>query len=214
EGLRTPGCGGRWSGGRGDAEGGAARDAPDPISPRLHRPAPSRSPAWGWERALNLVRTGRSFSRRDDALTGLAAAYLRALSRRRHESGPRNLPPRYRDVHAARRLHEQGGRTAVEAQARLLAGQPTEEVARITDVPPAVVKMYEGLFYNVTDRLHARDWVPTRAVGWWRFDPARGRDAATVLRAYAYHGGLPLIDAALPYLLGRRMDAQPGHGAM
>jgi hypothetical protein len=70
--------------------------------------------------------------------------------------------------------------------------------------------MYEALFFNVTDRLDARDWITLQAVRWWEFNPAAGRDPATVLRAYAYHGGPLLLDAALPYLLGDRMDVPPG----
>jgi hypothetical protein len=65
------------------------------------------------------------------------------------------------------------------------------------------------LFFNVTDKLHARDWVTVEAIGWWRFDPAKGRDAATVLRGFAHHGGLVLLEILLPYLLGGRMHAQP-----
>jgi hypothetical protein len=70
--------------------------------------------------------------------------------------------------------------------------------------------LYEALFFNVTDRLHARDWITLQAVRWWEFDPATGRDPATVLRACAYHGGPLLLDAVLPYLLGGRMDVPPG----
>jgi hypothetical protein len=61
----------------------------------------------------------------------------------------------------------------------------------------------------VSDRLHARDWVTCYAVGWWQFDPAKGRDAATVLRAYAFHGGPRLLDAVLPHLLGDQRLVTP-----
>jgi hypothetical protein len=72
-----------------------------------------------------------------------------------------------------------------------------------------VVATYEALFFNVSDRLGARDWITTWAIGWWAFDPAKGRDVATVLKGFAYHGGPIVLEAVLPYLLGGRMQAQP-----
>jgi hypothetical protein len=65
--------------------------------------------------------------------------------------------------------------------------------------------------FHVTDRLDARDWVTSFAVGWRRFDPARGRDAATVVRAFAYHGGVLALEAVLPCVLGEkdRIKANP-----
>jgi hypothetical protein len=161
---------------------------------------------------LALVDAGRYVSRkRDDEETARAVAYLRALRRgqggRRQAGVARSLP----DVHAARQLNLHGGNATVEVQARLLAAQSFEEVARITGLPPEVVKWYEALFYQVTDRLRARDWITTCAVGWWASDLSTGRDPATVLRAYAYHGGPALLDAALLYLLGDRMEVRPGY---
>jgi hypothetical protein len=186
-------------------------DPTTPSYPRLQSRSPYRSPAWRWERAWDLVQAGRHFSRRrDDELTRRAMAYLRDLRRCREDRRVKRALT-YPDVHAALRLHEQGGNTAVEVQARLLARQSFDEVARHTSVPVEAVKMYESLFFQVTDRLDARDWVTSQAVGWWEFNPATGRDPATVLRGFAYHGGPLLLDAALPYLLGDRLALQPGH---
>jgi hypothetical protein len=90
----------------------------------------------------------------------------------------------------------------VEVQARLLARQSFEDIAQRTIVPAEVIEAFEALFFNVRDRLDARDWITAQAIGWWRFDPATGRDAATVLRGFAYHGGPVVLDAVAPYLLG------------
>ena len=178
--------------------------------PDFQRRLPCRPVAWRWERAQDLVQRGRYFSRhRDDEPTGRAVHYLRALgschTERRLEGLARSRP----DVHAARLLHEGSASTVVEIQARLLARQTPEEIAAITGLPVEVIVAYESLFFNVTDKLHARDWVSAEAIGWWRFDPATGRNAASVLKGFAYHGGLVLLEALLPYLLGGRMQAQP-----
>jgi hypothetical protein len=185
-----------------------------PSYPELQRRSPTRAPAWRWERAQALVREGRHVSRRkDDEETALAVCYLRARRRCRHDRGDEQLAYVFPDVHAARQLHERGGNTAVVVQARLLAQQSYEDVVRSTGVPLATLKVYEAIFFNVTDRLQARDWITIQAVRWWSFNPTTGRDPATVLRAYAYHGGAILLDAALPYLLGGRRQAGPGPDA-
>jgi hypothetical protein len=109
---------------------------------------------------------------------------------------------RYPEVCEAHRLFEAGGTTRLLVEARLLARQTPDEVARLTGVPAGVIRTFEALHFNVLDRLDARDWVTTHAVGWGRYDPARGRDAAAVLRAFAYHGGPLALEAVLPYLAG------------
>jgi GAF domain-containing protein len=63
---------------------------------------------------------------------------------------------------------------ALEVQARLLARHSPEEIARITPLPAEAVATYEALFFNVVDRLDARDWITAVAIDWWRFDPATG----------------------------------------
>jgi hypothetical protein len=166
------------------------------------RHSPSRQPAWRWQRAQELLAHGRNYSAsRDDAPTGRALAYLRARSRCRRDSQLERLADAYADIHAAHQLHQDGGSICVEVQARLLARQSSTDITRLTTVPGPVIEAYEGLFYNVTDKLHAKDWITAQAIGWWRFDPKTGRDAATVLRGFAYHGGPAVLDAIAPYLL-------------
>jgi hypothetical protein len=177
--------------------------------PQRQRHSPTRSVAWRWERAHDLVREGRYYSRhRDDAETGRAVHYLRALNRCRHGGDLERLQRFHPEVYAAHQLHDGGDRT-LEVQARLLTGQDLDGIVRITGVPIDALTAYEALFFNVRDRLHARDWIVAAAIGWWHFDPARGRDTRTVLRAFAYHGGPLVVDAVLPYLLGGRLRLPP-----
>src|SRR5262249_16161037 len=174
------------------------------IHPPQHHPL--GQPDWRWCRAQWLARRGRRCScRRDDVETRSAASYLRALARSRPGTPFTAILRRYPAVHGAHQLREQGGAVCVELQARLLARQSAEEIARRTSGAVGVVERFGGLFFKVISRLDARDWIVTHAVGWWRFDPSRGRDPATLLRAFGYHGGPLLLDAALPYLLGDRM---------
>jgi hypothetical protein len=178
--------------------------------PDLHRRSPVRPLAWRWQRADALVGQGRYFCRRRDAAqTGRTVRYLRALERCRTGLHKERLARAFLDVHDARLLHEDNGARAVEVQARLLARQSVDVIARAAGLPLDVVGAYEALFFNVLDRLDASDWITAQAVGWHRFDPAKGRDRATVLKAYAYHGGPLVLETVLPYLLNGRLEAAP-----
>src|SRR5947209_6155662 len=116
--------------------------------PSLQRFAPFRPLDWRWQRATDLVRRGRYFSRqRDDAETGLAVSYLRELARCRTDQHTERLALDHPEVHSARLLHEKGGVAAVEVQARLLARQTAAEVANYIPLSAEAVSTYEQLFF-------------------------------------------------------------------
>ena len=182
--------------------------------PNILRYSFVRPLTWRWDRARHLVGANRNYSRRtDDEQTGKAMHYLRDLRRCHSERQLERLGSHDPDLHLARQLHEAGCNTALEVQARLLARQSVAEIAHFTSVPVSTVATYEALFFNVVDKLHARDWVTTTAIGWLKYDPAMGRSHATLLRAYAYHGGVHVLDAMLPYLLGNKLSEKPLSGA-
>lgn len=184
-------------------------DSTRPFYPELQRYSPIRSLSWRWDRAQALVKRGCYLSRRrDDEETGRALHYLRASERCRTDRQRQGLAKDFPDVHVARQLHEEGGRVTVEIQASLLARQSPEVVSDLVEVPEVVVRTYEALFFNILDRLDAKDWISIKAVRWFRFDPARGRDQATVLRALAYHGEPFVLVGFLPYLLPNGLQAK------
>src|SRR5262245_13334587 len=101
--------------------------------PDVRRCSPCRPLAWRWERALRLVEDRRYFCPwRDDEWTGAAVRYLRDLRRLPGGRGLDRLARRHPDVHAARQLHEHGGRSALEVRGRLLARQGFGEIERAT----------------------------------------------------------------------------------
>ena len=96
-------------------------------------------------------------------------------------------------VHGARQMHEEGGPVALEVQARLLARQSLEEVARCTPTLD-VVAAYEALFFDVIAHLVPGTGSPARWSAGGR--SRRGRDLATVVRGFAYHGGLAVVECS------------------
>ena len=78
-----------------------------------------------------------------------------------------------------------------------------------TGLPPSVVDTYEALFFHCRDRLDARDWILTHAVGRRLLPGTATPDPAPVLKAFAYYGGPRVLEAVLPYLLGGRDCLEP-----
>lgn len=134
---------------------------------------PFRRPDWRWESVLRMVdrhpNPGRC-TRRDDSWVRRARNFM--------------LKWRARDEHERQELfYENGGANAglfyayqlferaqdrpeeaMVMQARLLTPMPFKEIADACDTLPQTVEWYEALFYNVRDRLQARDWVTTQVL--------------------------------------------------
>jgi hypothetical protein len=105
------------------------------------------------------------------------------------------------DLVAAYQLYERSGRTGLLLEARLLMGQDSVEIERHTAVPTSVADVYEAVFFNCRDRLHARDWVVCCALGAPPSGAWLGPDKAAVLKRFAFFGGPLIFDAVRPYLL-------------
>jgi len=162
---------------------------------------PMRSLNWRWGRAMWLVGKGRQFRQdRDDELTGLAVGYLRDRVRCRTDRQFRNLSRRHPDLHAALRLHKNGGLDRWEVEARLLARQSSQEIGRLTDLPIATVDAFESLFFNVRDRFDARCFILKAAIGHIGQVGHIKDDRAVFLRSIGYFGGPIVLDTVLKHL--------------
>jgi hypothetical protein len=102
------------------------------------------------------------------------------------------------DVAAAVAIYE-GEPTARQIiEARLLAGEPIEVVARRCGVPVAAVEVYEQLFFNVTDRLENTSYILFCAIGPATYEGFAGDDSGALLKWFAFMGGPKVLD----FLLG------------
>jgi len=163
---------------------------------------PFRSPSWRWERASELVnRQGASSLEMDDEPTRKSVAFLQALEAFVAAAQSRSLPAWMRPLHDALQLYERGGNQRLLVEAWLLAGQSIAAVAEACGLEPETVAWYEALFYNVTDRLQARDWILLSVIG-KRPIPDTPPDRGQILKLLAYHGGPLLLEAVAGHLLG------------
>jgi hypothetical protein len=127
---------------------------------------PRRPVDWRWQRAGLMLELGLRWSRRrDDAQVRRAKQYRAALRRCRGEADRRSLERKMPDVAGAVAIHEGEPTTRGAVEARLLAGEPIEAIARRCSVPVEAVEIYEQLFFNVADRLTSTSYILFHAVG-------------------------------------------------
>jgi hypothetical protein len=102
------------------------------------------------------------------------------------------------DIAAAIAIHEGEPTTRWAVEARFLAGEPIEVVARRCGVPVEAAALYEQLFFNVSDRLENRSYVLFFAIGHATYEGFAGDDSGALLKWFAYMGGPRVLD----FLLG------------
>ena len=108
-----------------------------------------------------------------------------------------DLPTGCRPSSARLRSTSSGGLLRAAVEARLLAGQHASKIASCIDTAPQCVEMFARLFFDVENRLGARDWIQQMVLrpGLARNDPNAWRGA--VWKYLGYYGGAELIDLVL-----------------
>jgi hypothetical protein len=101
------------------------------------------------------------------------------------------------DVAGAIAIHEGESTTRWAVEARLLAGEPIEAIARRCGVPVEAVEVYEQLFFNVTDRLENTSYILFHAIGPATYEGFDLDDSGAVLKWFAYMGGPRVLDFLL-----------------
>jgi hypothetical protein len=157
---------------------------------------PRRPTDWRWQRAGLLLELGMRWSRRrDDAQVRRAKEYRAALRRCRCVADRGRLERKMPDVAAAVAIHEGEQTTRWAVEARLLAGEQIEAIARKTALTPRVVATFEALFFNVSDRLENRGYLIHIAVG--LYTTPREIDPGLVWRLFGLLGGPVVLDALI-----------------
>jgi hypothetical protein len=99
------------------------------------------------------------------------------------------------DVAAAVAIHEGESTTRWAVEARLLAGEPIEDIARKTALTPRAVATFEALFFNVSDKLENRGYLLHIAIG--LYTTPREPDLGLVWRLFGLLGGPVVLDALI-----------------
>jgi hypothetical protein len=101
------------------------------------------------------------------------------------------------DVAAAVAIYEGEPTARQTVEARLLAGEPIEAIARRCGVPVEATELYEQLFFNVSDRLENTSYVLFCAIGPASYKGFAGDATGAALKWFAYMGGPRVLDFLL-----------------
>jgi hypothetical protein len=156
---------------------------------------PARPPDWRWRHARHVVGQARPPSPTGDHACDAVVAYLAEEAGCRTDADWARWQAKWADLHTARRLASAETPPRWAAQALLLAGQGDVEIAARCGLDPDAVHSFEGAFFNVRDRLQARDWVAACVIGpglWRGFTRA---EVGRLWMAFAYHAGVIALDA-------------------
>jgi hypothetical protein len=122
--------------------------------------------------------------------------FYKALRGCEDEQAQARLADQEPALYRAWQLHGQASLPRWEVEARLLANEGHDTIARKCELTPTVVTTYHDIFFAVRNRLHARDWVMTCVVG---PKAHRGQlteeDQDVFLKLYGYNGGPRVVDA-------------------
>lgn len=113
----------------------------------------------------------------------------------------------YRDALALHQGPDEPVRAVLEAH--LLARRSIDDVAKAMSLPPEVVRVYESVFFNVTDNLNRPSYVAHHALH--RHRPPQPT-LGYVLREQAYSGGPLILDDLLWHFGLGRFALAPSHG--
>lgn len=133
---------------------------------------PFRVVSWRWERAVAIARGLSALSRRrDDAWIKRAADFHRLMTKAGNKKAQKHLLiERHPEIFYAHHLYmgrEDEGRQATPymIEARVLARQTPEQVAKAVCVEQPVVEAYLKLFFDVEERLDAIDYIYQAVMG-------------------------------------------------
>jgi hypothetical protein len=164
----------------------------------LQRYNPNRKVTWRWDRAHDLVNTGRYYStKRDGQAVGIAVAYLRDMARCLSELRLRRVVARYEHVDRAKKLWEAFDGCRLELETRILARQNDVEIAYELSLPAETIQAYRDLFFHVDDRIDASNYILFNVIGMHPWLPS---NPVVLMQSSVYFHGAAIVEPWLRYL--------------
>lgn len=170
--------------------------------------SPFRSPQWRSDRVVQLVthRKGPMRVRRFDDRYVRTNRYflLQYLAAGDDENKLDEVIAEWPHVYCAHLMQfgpDQARRDIL--QARLLTGEPRNEVAKRFAMAEDAVEFYEKLYFDVRDRLGSRDWIAkvvlqtSRLMASSHYGITPEEQRGLLYRFFAYHGGPLVLDAVI-----------------
>ena len=158
---------------------------------KLRADHPDRPVDWRWRLAIDIAETGVMPPTVDAFTKGARFFYerMQQLDLETHADELYDLNP---GIYVAWSIFSAGSPKRHEIEARILAQEDFDSVARKTAIPRDTLVYYEALFFNVLDRIDAPSYVIHNAVG--NIYDADVIDEYSMWKLYGYWCGPPVVD--------------------
>jgi len=139
----------------------------------------------------------RCSRRRDDGPTREAKRYRAAWQRCRDDGDRRRLAAGMPGVAGACAIRDGEPRVRWAVEARLLAGEAIDAVARKVGLRPEAVAWFEALYFHITDRLVSRGYLVHVAIGPRLHRGPMAQDLDLLWKLFALSGGPEVLDGLI-----------------
>ena len=175
---------------------------------------PFRSPAWRFERVLEMVSrrpTPARASRTDDDkwIRGYRK-FLTRIEGRETRDAQMEVCQENPALYYAHLIHHNPDKDyRLRVQARVLAGETDYEIARKQwGTLPAAITWYRHLFFDIADRMQHKDYIDKVIAGRWDDRQSNPDGSITfyqdgmMLRLFAFYGGPIMLDFVIRHMNG------------
>ena len=168
--------------------------------------SPSRPPDWRWQLAKQRLTVNRPVERGESPelirafrlareVTNATAdewAFVDWCNSLKHPDA-RALIDCW-DIHEKCNVQYNQRTKRQELEARILSGQPTEDIAKTMLLTPRTVELYEEVFFHVKDNYHSESWVLHNVFGPNYHLRLNEQDYELIWKGGAYYGGPFVLD--------------------
>lgn len=169
----------------------------------FERQNPLRQPSWRYAQALKFSRPKNNRYKIDPWIDSMGR-FLRIWNQstkfdveRRRVDLYYKYPAEYRAFDLWKAEGDGPTHMRYTVEARILAGQTNDEIAKYVCVEPEAIEAYEQVFFNVRDRLSYRDYICGQVLN---VAAQRGSDSLEMdftAKFFGYFGGPFLLDTVL-----------------
>ena len=173
---------------------------PDPVDISWYmelRPSSfCRRVDWRWRVASRLSQ-GATVPRSWVDQRIVAARAFQSLLIDANETDLESLSAAAPGLFAAHSLYRRGpDLVRFEVEARILAREPFDSIARKCCLTSRAIAAYEALFFNVLDRLDSTSYITHTVIGPKLHYGLKPSDIDVLWKFYGYHGGSHVLDRA------------------
>jgi hypothetical protein len=169
-------------------------------TPTTSEPCAARPLAWRWLQANSIIAEGGRLAGAEDDLVRSAVRFLQALDRCQDDADRARVHDQYPALTAARALYDAfDSFNRWHLEARLLAGEDVVQIAAKCGLTLEVIRCYHDLFFDVQERLEARDFLYHTVIGPKAREGLSETDREVLLKLFALSGGPRAVDALVDY---------------